>query len=196
MAGQRKAEKKPIVGNMWWWVRSIFVWLVILGAIAAITVAVLIPRLGGATPYTVLTGSMQPNYPPGTLVVIKPAEIDDIRVGDVITYQLESGQHAVATHRVVDRRTNLRGETIFITQGDANSIPDAEPVQPVQIRGKLWYSVPYLGYVNNAISGQMRQVVTYGVVTVLVLYAAYMFTGSVRDRANARREEKTKEDAS
>ncbi len=63
-------------------------WLVILAVVAMLAVAVAIPRLGGGTPYTILTGSMEPNYPPGTLVVAKPAEPSDIRIGDVITFQL------------------------------------------------------------------------------------------------------------
>jgi signal peptidase len=46
--------------------------LVILLVTAAIGIAVLVPRLGGATPYVVLTGSMEPRMPPGTLVVVKP----------------------------------------------------------------------------------------------------------------------------
>ena len=35
-------------------------WVVLLGATALVTLAVLVPRVAGATPYTVLTGSMSP----------------------------------------------------------------------------------------------------------------------------------------
>jgi len=76
-------------------------WVVLLGATALVTLAVLVPRVAGATPYTVLTGSMSPAYPPGTLVVVRPVDLADVRVGDVVTYQLRSGEPAVATHRVV-----------------------------------------------------------------------------------------------
>ncbi len=65
------------------------------------------PRLGGATPYTVLTSSMEPEYPPGTLVVVRPVPIEEIGIGDVITYQLESGEPTVVTHRVVGLSTTL-----------------------------------------------------------------------------------------
>ena len=53
-------------------------WLVILGAVAVLLVAVVVPRVAGATPYTVLTGSMAPAYPPGTLVVVRPVDPGDL----------------------------------------------------------------------------------------------------------------------
>ncbi len=39
-------------------------------------VVVVVPKVGGATAYTVLTGSMRPTMPPGTLVVVKPVKPD------------------------------------------------------------------------------------------------------------------------
>ena len=70
--------------------------------------------------------------------------------------------------------TNLGGERSLVTQGDSNDIPDAEPVQPVQVKGKLWYSVPYLGYVNNVVGGDERGP-GYVAVAGLLGYAAFMF---------------------
>ena len=164
------------------WFGQVAAWLVILGVAVILTVAVLGPRLSGATPYTVLTGSMRPTYPPGALVVVKPIDADRIRVGDVITYQLESGKPAVVTHRVTDVTHNLAGETRYTTQGDANDSADADPVRPVQVRGKLWYSVPYLGYVNNAISAGQRQWSVLIVALGLIGYAVAMFVAAFGER--------------
>ena len=171
------------------WLRQVFAWLVILGVVVVLAAAVLVPRLSGATPYTVLTGSMRPIYPPGTLVVVKPLDPDRIRVGDVVTYQLESGRPAVATHRVTDVTHNLAGEMSFTTQGDANESADAEPVRSAQVRGKLWYSLPYLGYVNDVISARQRQGAVLLVAIGLMGYAAAMFVavfGERRPRARSR----------
>ena len=164
------------------WFGQVLAWLVILGIAVILTVAVLGPRLSGATPYTVLTGSMRPAFPPGTLVVVKPVDPDRIRVGDVVTYQLESGRPAVATHRVIDITHNLAGETRFTTQGDANESADAEQVRPAQVRGKLWYSVPYLGYVNDAITASQRQWAVLIVAIGLIGYAAAMFVAAFGER--------------
>jgi signal peptidase len=165
----------------------VVIWLVLLASVAAVVVAVAIPRIAGATPYTVLTGSMQPDYPPGTLVVVKPIAADEISVGDVITYQLESGKPTVVTHRVVSVGTRLDGEIVFITQGDANGAPDPEPVRAVQVQGKLWYSAPLLGRANTALNGRQRQTAVLVVSVLLVGYAAFMFVGSVRDRRRRKR---------
>ena len=170
------------------WVSRVAAWLIILGVAAVLALAVLVPRLAGATPYTVLTGSMRPLYPPGTLVVVRKVDPDAVGIGDVVTYQRESGDPEVVTHRVVAVSTNLRGETTFTTQGAANDAPDETPVRPVQVRGRLWYSVPYLGYVNNVLTGQQRQLAVYLVAGGLMVYAAVMLGGSLRDRLRRRGE--------
>lgn len=168
------------------WIGQVVAWLVVLSTAGVLTVAVLVPRLGGATPYTVLTGSMAPGMPPGTLVVAKPVDPEDIGIGTVVTYQLESGKPAVVTHRVVAVQQSVSGETTFTTQGDANDAPDEKPVRPVQIRGERWYSVPYLGYVNNVLNGQQRQVAVYVVAGGLLAYALLMFAGAARGRRRGR----------
>ncbi len=84
--------------------------------------------LTGSTPYTVLTSSMEPTYPPGTLIVVKPQDADSLRVGDAITFQWESGKPDVVTHRIIAVQRTAKGELRFTTQGDANSSPDPRPV--------------------------------------------------------------------
>lgn len=171
-------------------VGQVISWLVILGVVAVLAVAVIIPRLAGATPYTILTGSMKPNYPPGTLVVVKPVPIDQIGIGTVITYQLTSGEPQVVTHRVVAQGVNSAGEHIFQTQGDANPSPDEAWVLPVQIKGAVWYAVPHLGHLNSALDGQQHQRLVYLAAAGLGGYALLMFGGSaveaVRRRSGTR----------
>lgn len=161
-------------------------WTAILGFAAAIAVAVVVPRLGGGTPYAILTGSMRPGLPPGTLVVVRPVAPESLGIGDVITYQLSSGEPTVVTHRIVSVAIKEDGQRTFRTQGDANDVVDQEPVLPVQVRGKLWYSVPRLGYVNRYVNGERREVATLLVALGLCAYAGAMLLGSVRDRRRAR----------
>ena len=170
------------------WVTQAVAWFVIFAAGSALAAAVVVPRVAGATPYTILTGSMRPSLPPGTLVVVKPKPVDELQVGDVVTYQLTSGEATVVTHRITQIGTNLKGERSFTTQGDANDVADANPVRPEQIRGELLYVVPKLGYVNNFISGDQRQIATYVVVTGLLGYAAFMSVAALRDRRRAKQE--------
>lgn len=158
---------------------------VLLAGAAVLLAAVVIPRLAGATPYTVLTGSMSPDLPPGTLVVTRPVAPDDIGVGSVITYQLVSGKPVFVTHRVVSQAVDDEGQPMFQTQGDGNSAPDRTWVRPLQVRGELWYAVPHVGYLSNTITSQDRQLLVYLLAAALLLYAALEFGSALRDRRRA-----------
>lgn len=164
------------------WIGRVLAWTFILAVVAIVTVSVLIPRVAGATPYAILTGSMRPGLPPGTLAVVKPVPMNEIGVGTVITYQLVSGRPTVVTHRVVSAGYTVEGKPIFRTQGDANNATDKKVVRPVQIKGALWYDVPYVGYANTYITGEERRVTMIAVVSGLLLYASWMFAGAFRDR--------------
>lgn len=158
-----------------WWFQQIVTWLLLVSTLIVLLAVVVVPRVSGAVPYTVLTGSMQPTYPPGTLIVVKKVPTDELAVGTAVTYQLETGKAAVVTHRIVTVKRNARGETLFVTKGDANGAPDLKTVQPEQIRGKVWYSIPYLGHVNSVISGSQHVILLGAAVGLLLLYSMGMF---------------------
>lgn len=161
-------------------------WTVVVGCLAGLAAAVLVPRLAGATPYTVLTGSMRPALPPGTLVVVRPVALDDVAVGDVVTYQLRSGDPAVVTHRVLAVGVRADGERVLTTQGDANDVPDAEPVREEQVRGRLWYAVPLLGRASTALTGSERRTVVDAAAVGLLVYAGWVLAGPAVRRARSR----------
>ena len=164
------------------WIVRVVAWLVIAAALLAIVAAVLVPRVAGATPYTILTSSMVPRYPPGTLVVVRPVPVDQIGVGTVITYQLRSGDPTVVTHRVVSVAYGSDGAPRFTTQGDANDAVDAAPVEPVQVKGALWYAVPWIGRVGNVVDGRQRETAIHVVAAGLGLYAVGAFAAAWRGR--------------
>lgn len=168
------------------WSVRLVTWVLMLAALLAVGLTVVVPRLGGATPYTVLTGSMAPHYPPGTLVVARPVDPADVRVGDVVTIQLESGRREYVTHRVVQIEHTLTGKTLFRTQGDANPVADLDLRRPEQVRGRLWYAVPVLGRLGGLLDPQERE---HGIQTVaagLLLYAGAMFVSAAREARRRR----------
>ncbi|MFJ4039009.1 signal peptidase I [Microbacterium sp. NPDC090007] len=132
-------------------------------------ITVIIPLLMGAQTYTVLTGSMQPGMPPGTLIAVRQTAIDDVRIGDVVTYQIRSGDPAVVTHRVVGAIRSTGGERLLVTRGDANDTDDP-PVQREQLRGTVVLAVPYLGYPGVLLGGQERGAVVAAVGVAVVGY--------------------------
>src|SRR5690554_2295825 len=153
MSGRRNAKNDEKPKGLLYYIgvglsAGLLAFVLLLGVLV-----IVVPAATGSTPMTVLTSSMEPTYPPGTLIIVKPIETQDIRIGDPITYQIESGKDAVVTHRVT-AVTNETGDTrTFASRYDNNDAADAVPVQPVQIRGKVWYSVPWIGYVNTLVTG-------------------------------------------
>jgi signal peptidase len=183
-AEERQAKKAAAAeaaekATVWQVVRtglSLGIFAIVLGLVAVIIV---IPKILGATPLTILTSSMEPGLPPGTLVVVAPVEPEDIRIGDVITYQIESGQPAVVTHRVTEVVTSTAGESTFILQGDNNAEPDP-PVMAIQLQGKLVYSLPWVGNLSSILNGPSRETILPIVAAGMILYAAVsIILGSV-----------------
>lgn len=171
-------EKSSIVGAVW---RGLTTGISILVlAVAALVVAV--PAAVDGMPLSVLSGSMRPTYEPGDLVVIKPKEPTDIRIGDVITYQVHSGESELTTHRVIEKNSSTDGSVSFITQGDTDDVPDATPIRDVQIHGTVWYRIPMLGWVNNWFNGEKRDIVVPTAAGALILYALWNLAVGVRDR--------------
>ncbi|QEO14088.1 signal peptidase I [Agromyces intestinalis] len=159
-------------------------WALLAFVTLVAALVIVVPAVTGSAAYTILTSSMAPSLPPGTLVIVKPVDPDELRIGDVITYQLESGASTVVTHRIEQIRSpNLPGgERSFITRGDANGVADAEPVRAVQVRGTVWYAVPWVGWVNNVISGERRAILIPIAAVALFGYGAWMLISHVRDR--------------
>jgi signal peptidase len=176
------------------WSFSVVAWVLILGCLAVIAVAVVVPRVAGATPYTVLTGSMRPHLPPGTLVVTRPVDPSRIGIGSVVTYQIHSGRPEVVTHRVVEIRSDLTGALSWRTQGDANDVADRGWVRPAQVKGELWYAVPGLGRVSVLLSGSQRGTAVHVVAAGLLGYAALMFLRAAQARARNRRPVPTRQE--
>ena len=141
---------------MLWWAGQILSWLLLLTVLAIAAVMIVIPRIGGATIIFWSKTFMAPGMAPGSLAVVRPMDPATLRTGDVITYQIRSGEPAVVTHRVVGVGSTLDGELRFTARGDANGANDP-PIRPEQIRGSLWYQLPWLGHINSALSGPQRQ---------------------------------------
>ncbi|GAA3950887.1 signal peptidase I [Gordonia caeni] len=166
-----------------WWIKTIASWTLLIAAIGLLALLVVVPRLTGSTAYTVLTGSMEPSYPPGTLIVVQPTPGDQLAAGDVITFQPESGNPAVVTHRIVSSFYDNQGQRRFVTKGDANTVKDETMLVEAQIRGKLIYSVPHVGRINSVLSGSTRSVAVFVIAGGLGAYALWMWISSFRDRS-------------
>ena len=123
--------------------------IILLIAIIAICVPLIVPKTMGYQLYTVVSGSMEPAVPTGSLVYIKYVKPGDIETGDIIAFYGSDAQGSIITHRVVSN-SNAMGE--FITKGDANAENDMNPVTYEQYVGKMVRSIPKVGGIVQTIT--------------------------------------------
>lgn len=114
----------------------------------------------------ILTGSMEPTYSANDVIIVTKAK--DYSVGDVIVYQ--TGGTPVV-HRLVSID---KDSGVATAQGDANNAPD-EPFTISRIKGKVAFSVPYVGAVARFIK------TVPGLVMILV-FIFTLFYLSVRSK--------------
>ena len=131
-------------------VRLVVTALVLL-LVAPMVAAVALPRLTGGAALNVLSGSMTPTFPVGSLLFVRPVTPEEVEVGDVITFQNGPDDPRFTTHRVVGI-THDEGNATFTTKGDANKGADKDPVVAGALRGRAWFHVPFYGTLRDAVS--------------------------------------------
>lgn len=147
-------------------------WLVVLAGIGLL----LVPTLLGFDRYVIVSGSMQPNLHRGSVVFAKPVPVDELSVGDVITYTppAGSGVSTLVTHRIsaviADAET---GAPTFRTKGDANPGEDPWTFQLDQAdQNVMSFSVPVVGYAFIALADPDLRVLVVGVPAALIALIA------------------------
>ncbi len=100
-------------------------------------------NIGGFIMFRVVTGSMEPTIPVGTLLISRQVDIGAVAANDIICFHTENAQiyGSVVTHRVVDILTGADGSVLLKTKGDANLVADGYLVSRDNFIGKVvWYA--------------------------------------------------------
>ncbi len=145
--------------KIWNVVSTVLVVLMVLSAVFLMGT-----RLFGYECYTVISGSMEPEYMVGDLLYVKKVDVNSIKVGDDITFVLNEDL-VVATHRVV--RVDTENQR-FYTKGLANDIEDA-PVHFNNVIGVPQFHIPKLGYVSDFVQNPPGMYITIGGGIILIL---------------------------
>lgn len=100
---------------------------------------------------TVMSGSMEPTLPVGSVVLIREQDPSAFVEGDIMTFMSNDPSLAgkVVSHRVMEVIDNENNGLMFLTKGDANEDPDLAAAIAPNVIGRVVYDIPYLGYVLN-----------------------------------------------
>ena len=139
-----------------------YAFLGFLGIIALAIISTLFPIPGNFQVLVVQSGSMEPDIPTGSVVIIKPTT--EYGIGDVITFGPVSRVKPPTTHRIVE----AQGET-YKTKGDANNNIDPQAVEKRHVLGKVLFDVPYLGYILDFARQPLGFALIIGVPAVLII---------------------------
>ena len=144
---------------------------VLVTAVAVCVLLLVGVRLAGLRPYAVLSGSMEPEYPVGSLIYVKKVDTFALRVGDDITFMLD--ENTLATHRIVEIIPDETDSEVlrFRTKGIANKYADGGLVHCKNVVGKPVFDIPYLGYVSSYIKNPPGLYFAIGGAAVILLLA-------------------------
>ena len=102
----------------------------ILLSVIGVCLLIAAPRMMNYEIYNIVSGSMEPEIPIGSVIYVEPTEPESIQKGDVIA------------HRVVENQT-VEGK--FTTKGDANAGEDMNDVAYDALIGRVSSHYPYIG---------------------------------------------------
>lgn len=155
---KKNNRKKVVACNA---IGTILLLLVIL-----LCIPLTLPRFWGYQVYTVISGSMEPAIPTGSLVYVKEKEAAKIQKGEVIAFHTYPDTGAVIIHRVIKNQV-VSGK--FITKGDANQAEDMTPVSYKNLVGKVTMSIPQLGEILSLLVTFQGKIIAAGMVALALI---------------------------
>ena len=169
----------PKVKKAWDIASTVLVAIVVIFAVLLVGV-----RLFDIQVFSVISGSMELEYPVGSLIYVKECDPSEVEVGDVITFVLSN--ETPATHRVIgiDKENEC-----FLTRGDANFdqahfeatgekiYTEDPPVYFKNLIGKPVFTIPVLGYIAYYIQHPpgMYIAIAAGAVMLILVFLPDLF---------------------
>ena len=167
------------IKKVWGVISTVLVAVVVIFAVLLVGV-----RLFDIQVFSVMSGSMEPEDPVGSLIYVKECDPSEVEVGDVITFVLSN--ETPATHRVIGID---KEKECFYTRGDANFdqahfeatgekiYTEDPPVYFKNLIGKPVFTIPVLGYVAYYIQHPpgMYIAIAAGAVLLIMVFLPDLF---------------------
>ena len=164
----KNGRVRPKIGNILFNILSIVTLIAV--------VFVLFNIVSGAKGYAVTSESMEKTLSRGDIVFSKKVSFEELRVGDVITVGSKELDEYF-THRIVS--IDKDNKTIE-TKGDNNPEKDPMATPADRVIGKMWYSVPLLGYITISFGSvsQTKGLIILAIVAVALIALNMILTGT------------------
>ncbi len=142
--------------------------------------------IGGFRVFVIVSESMKGEYDIGDILISKHADVDEINIGDNVTYKGEVNEFKdiIITHKVVEKKQK-GNNYFFVTKGIANQIEDPE-IRYDQIYGKVIYKTILLSAIAKLMNNQLTYYVLF---TLIALIISIEIVSSLFDKENEKEED-------
>lgn len=169
-ASSKKGSKLKVIKIIWNIIVKIVAVIIVLISLIIVVQKVTNNKESffGYRIFRVQTGSMIPKYLIGDVILVKQKDVDQIKVGDDVTYLGASGsvKGMIITHRVI-KIDEVDGKKEIHTQGIANNLEDPV-VSGSQINGVVQFKMPILTLICTLLNN--KYIFYFGAVLPLTLY--------------------------
>ncbi len=138
---KQMSEERKLKAGGGKWIPALcnIIGILMILAVVVSCLPVTVAHIKGNEVYNVVSGSMEPLIPVGSLVYVEPVRPEEIIADDVIAFR--SG-NSVIVHRVVENKAEDRE---FVTKGDANAAEDIRAAAYSDLIGRVFGHIPVLG---------------------------------------------------
>jgi signal peptidase len=122
---------------------STFVTVITAFIVIAAAIIIILFLLGNR-PAVVLSGSMEPIVPTGSVAFVDTHDTE-VEEGDIVQYRLvdSNGEEIKVLHRII----TVNPDGTFVTKGDSNEVADMNSIDQSQICGTYRGNIPGVGYI-------------------------------------------------
>lgn len=130
-------------------------------------------HVGGWKGFIVMSASMEPGIPTGSLVITQQIPPKELEKGDVITFVRPDNTKELITHRIetITQKPNL---TTIKTKGDKNPYADNWILAGGGVIGKVYLTIPYLGYLLTFTQSKL------GILLFILIPAVYIIIEEIK----------------
>ena len=192
-----KKFKNSIIGKilkvlwkiLWWAIEAVIIFI----AIIIVTQRIFNNEKAflGFRIFSVATGSMEPEYAVGDILIAREKDPSTIKVDDNIVYLGNTADYSgkIITHNVIQVEQNEKGEYLFHTKGIANTVEDPV-VHEDQLYGVIFYNNQVLAWLCKILTN--RYGLYFFVIVPVILYFFIDFVKIQGEKAEQEREEREK----
>jgi signal peptidase I len=177
MSQEVKSPKSSVIKtvlSVLWWSVVVLLFLVLVNIIGA-KMSGKVPSIFGYSVINIVSGSMEDTISEDSYILIKEADPDDIKRGDIICFYSRDPAiyGALNTHRVVEDPITADGKTEFVTKGDANPVNDKVTVRGEDLVGIYVKRLDALTAFSNALAGNTMIIIFAVLQASLIGMAAF-----------------------